>query len=345
MLPAVTGFFVTAFLVVAASVSWLPQMRAAPRESSCAAFAPDDAWATAVVNSRTITLELRRATARAVSAEMTLENEPLYCYCRIFFSGNAKYAAVAVYVDSGSGEQLRVGVLDRATGVWASKLDVEPKDTLQSKIRFEGFLQDTSTLVVTGIAKHRPLEDTPLTTVLYSADGKIEREFNRSLPSSNSSWNANAVDAKRNRLWFIGSPQFCPMRSVTLTGSIEYGPQILKTAEGCFPEVIAFPRDDTVVGASTGNDNWAWKVDFRSGKAERLKLPQAKPGPLLRWISYSMSHEADVSPDGDVMAIGRSATAWDLLDRPHDRDGELDIIRVEPFGLVKGMSIKQECSG
>jgi hypothetical protein len=312
------------------------------RELSCAAFAPDETLATAVVSAGKVGLEMRRQPSSAATVEMKLDSEPRGC--RIFFSRNGEYAAIAVYLDSASGPQLRIGVLSRATGGWASNIDVTPKDTLQSKIRFEGFLQNTSTLVVTGTGAHKAGENTPITTVLYSPDGKVENEFDRSIPRSNSSWDADAVDARRNHLWFIGSPDFCPIRSVTLSGSIEYGPAVSTTAiEGldCYWNVIAFPREDIVFGASTGNDSWMWKVDLHSGRGEKVKLPQARPGPFLRWISYSMPHQADVSPDGDVVVLARSATAWDLVDRPHDRGSELDIIQLEPFGLAKVIPLEK----
>jgi len=184
--------------------------------------------------------------------------------------------------------------------------------------------------------------------LLFGPDGQpaAESGSERTLPRSNRSWDADSVDAKHNRLWFVGSPQFCPVKSVTLTGAVDYGPSIIETAVGgaaCLPNVIGFPQANVVVGGNTGNQNWVWRLDVDSGTGEKLQLPQSKPTGRVKWNSYAMSPVPEFSPDGEVFALGRSVTAWDTFDQTRDNGGELDIIQSKPLKVLAVTSLKDGC--
>jgi hypothetical protein len=292
---------------------------AQPAEVSCASFGSDGAWATAVTGSAELTFEMHvpNAPAKALDARLTGNPE----LCRLFFSADKRLAAVGVRASGADGDELQIAVFDRTTGKWASTFVVKQSENLWSKLRFEGFLGDGTKLVVTGIGKSKPREDVNLKILLFDPDGQPATDgvFDRTLPRSNRNWDTDAVDARRNRLWFVGSPQFCPVKSVTLTGSIGYGPSITESAVGgiaCFPEAIGFPKANVVVGGNTGNQNWLWRVDVDSGSGEKLELPQSKPTGLVKWNSYSMSAVPEFSPDGEVFAVGRSVTAWEFFTAP-----------------------------
>jgi hypothetical protein len=277
---------------------------------------------------------------------MRLEGEPLFC--RLFLSADQRYAAAGVYFSAGNEDSVQIGVLDRSTNKWASNFVVKQTEELSSKLRLDGFLGDTSKLVVTGIGKSKPRKDVKFTVLLFSPDGQpaAESGFDRTLPRSNRSWDADSVDAKHNRLWFVGSPQYRPLKSVTLTGAVNYGPFISEAAVGgsaCLPNVIGFPQADAVVGGDTGNQNWVWRVDLGSGTGEMIELPQSKPTGLEKWSGYAMSPIPEFSPDGEVFALGRSVTAWDTFDRSRDSAGELDIIQSKPLKVLAVFPVKDGC--
>jgi hypothetical protein len=244
---------------------------------------------------------------------------------------------------------LEIAVFDRTTSKWASTFVVKQREDLWSKLRFEGFLGDGAKLVVTGIAKSKPRDDVKLKVLLFGPDGQPAADgvFDRTLPRSNRSWDADAVDARHNRLWFVGSPQFCPVRSVALTGTVNYGPSITESAVGgrvCLPDAIGFPQPELVVGGSAGNENLVWRVDVGVGTGEKIELPQAKPAGAVKWNGYALSPTADVSPDGEVFLVARSVTAWDTFDRSRDAGGELDIIQTKPLKLIGVIPLKGGCS-
>ncbi|HKW98893.1 MAG TPA: hypothetical protein VJN43_14235 [Bryobacteraceae bacterium] len=56
-----------------------------------------------------------------------------------------------------------------------------------------------------------------------------------------------------------------------------------------------------------------------------------------------MSLVPEFSPDGEVFAIGRSVTAWDVFDLSRDAGGELDIIQTNPLKVLRVIPLKGEC--
>ena len=327
-------------------LSVAPALGAATPERSCAVFGADGRWAAAVTSSGTLVLEMHTLNAEPEAIKLPLEGEPQSC--RLFLSADQRYAAVGAVLSAGNEDILKIAVLDRSTSKWASNFVVKQREDLSAKLRLDGFLGDTSKLVVTGTGRSRPREDVKYKILLFGADGQsiADRGFDRIVPRSNGSWDADPVDTKHNRLWFVGSPQYCPLKSVTLTGSLDYGPSIAETAVGgaaCFPNFIGFPQADVVVGGNTGNQNWVWRVDVGSGTGEKIELPEAKPKGLVKWNSYGMSHVPEISPDGEVFVIARSATAWDTFDRNRNTGGELDIVQSKPLKLLGVIPLKGGC--
>ncbi|HTY63090.1 MAG TPA: hypothetical protein VMG30_12650 [Acidobacteriota bacterium] len=298
------------------------------------------------MTSGALIFEMHASDATPKEIEMRLEGEPLFC--RLFLSADERYAAVGVYLTIGNEDAVKIGVFDRSTGKWASNFVVRQREDLLAKLRFNGFLGDTSKLVVTGIGKSKPREDVKFKVLIFGVDGQpaAESGLDRILPRSNRSWDVDSVDARHNRLWFVGSPQFCPVKSVMLSGPAGYGPSITEAAVGgiaCLPTVIGFPKVNAVVGGNSGNQNWVWRVDLDSGTGEKLELPQSKPTGQVKWNSYAMSPIPEFSPDGEVFALGRSVTVWDTFDRSRDSGGELDIIQSKPLKVLGVIPLKDGC--
>jgi len=327
------------FIAVAAS--------AQSTEVSCAAFDPDGDWAAAVMSSGKLVFEMHGPNAPAKALDARVDGNPELC--RLFLSADKRYAAVGVRVSDANGDALQIAVFDRSTGKWASSFAVKQREDLWSKLRFEGFLGDTSKLVVTGIGKSKPRDDVNLKVLLFGPDGQPATDgvFDRTLPRSNRSWDADAVDAPHNRLWFVDSPQFCPVKSVTLTGAVNYGPSITKAAvdaRACLPDSIGFPQAGVVVGANAGNENLVWRVDLDAGTGEKIELPQAKPAGTVKWNGYAIAPLTELSPDGEVFLVARSITAWDTFDRSRAAGGELNIIQTKPLKLIGVIPLKGGCS-
>ena len=327
------------FTVVAASAQSV--------EVSCASFSSDGAWATAVGISGKLTFEMHAPNAPAQALENRLNGNAELC--RLFFSADKRFAAVGVRVSGADGDALQISVIDRSTSKWASSFVVKQREDLWSKLRFEGFLGEGPKLVVTGIAKSKPREDVNVKVLLFDPGGQPATDgvFDRTLPRSNRSWDADAVDAPHNRLWFVGSPQFCPMKSVALTGAVNYGPSITEAAVGgraCLPDAIGFPQAGAVVGANAGNENLVWRIDVDAGTGEKIELPLAKPAGTVKWNGYTISPVADVSPDGEAFLVARSITAWDTFDRSRDAGGELDVIQTNPLKLIGVIPLKGGCA-
>jgi len=236
---------------------WNLAVAAGAPERSCAIFDSDGHWASAVASAGTLVFEMHTSDATPKGIEMRLEGEPLFC--RLFLSADQRYVSAGVYLSAGNEDAVQIGVFDRSTSKWASNFVVKQRQELWSELRLDGFLGNTSKLVVTGIGKSSPREDVKFRVLLFGADGQpaAESSFDRTLPRSNRNWNADSVDARHNRLWFVGSPQFCPVKSVTLTGPVDYGPSITEAAVGgtaCLPNVIGFPKANVVVMKRDGRD-------------------------------------------------------------------------------------------
>jgi len=213
--------------MISAGHCWVPALaclaglnlaQAASSERSCAIFDSGGHWDSAVASSGRLIFQMPASDARPKGIEMGLEVEPLSC--RLFLSADQRYAAVGVYLSGRNEDALQIGVIDRPARKWTSRFVIRRRDDLWGKLRLDGFLGDTSKVVVSGIGKSGPREDVKLKVLLSGPEGKAAADAgDRTLPRSNPSWDADSVDARHNRLWFVGSPQFCPVKSVSLAGA------------------------------------------------------------------------------------------------------------------------------
>jgi hypothetical protein len=307
-------------------------------ERSCAAFGPTGDWAAAMADSGTLAFEMHAQKVPAKTLDMHLQGTPNWC--QIFLSADGRHVAVGVYIAVGNEDVPQIGVFDRSAGTWSSNFIVKQR-------RLDGFLGDTSKLVVTARGEPKPREDMNVEVLLFGPDGKSAAGDTsvRTVPRVNRLWSTDPVDATHNRLWFMNGPQFCPINSIALVGGTDYGPTIDGTAVGgdCFAEVIGFPSADVVVGGKTGNQDLVWRADLASGSGEKIELAMAKHGPLNQWVAGSMSPTVEISPDGGAFVISRSFTQWDILDRSRDGDGELDVIQSKPLQLLGIIPLRRTC--
>jgi len=262
-------------------------------------------------------------------------------WCQVFLSADGRYAAVGVHTAVGNDDVVQIGVADRSSSTWSSNFDVKER-------RLDGFLGDTSRLVVTRRSQPKPGEFVDVEILLFGPDGQTAADGRlvRTVPGVNRFWSADPVDARHNRLWFMNGRQFCPLSSMTLVGSADSGPSIPSSAVGgaCLLQAIGFPSGDAVVGGTTGNHDLMWRADLGSGSGEKIELPEAKRGPLTRWVAGAMSPTVEVSPDGEALVISRSFTPTDILDRAHDGEGELDVIQSKPLKVLAVIPDSKSCA-
>ena len=302
----------------------------------CAAFASDGRSAKAVVTATALQLEVLDPSGQSRQAALTYESTP--SDCRIFFPTQGDYLVAAVRLHAGEKQSLRVGTLNTNSAKWLSNFSVEPHPDFDSP-KLAGFLENTSTLVATGYARD-PSTKRPaaIESMLISPQGNVLH------PPGFARTELGDPDAAHNRLWIHGHPEPCPWRSVSMIGDLADGPAFDERAVGddpdlrrlvCEPDTINFPDADTVVGTATDSreGNWVWRVDLRSKDGDRLKLPQGKKGMLTRWGGYDISRTV-LSPDGQVLAVSRKLTSFDLLDRAEFGNAEIDIIQVKPLRLL-----------
>jgi hypothetical protein len=276
---------------------------------------------------------------------LTYESTP--SDCRIFFPTQGDYLVAAVGLHTGEKQSLRVGTLNTNSAKWLSNFSVEPQPEFDSP-RLAGFLESTSTLIATGYTRDPSTKRAAaIESMLISPQGNVLH------PPGFTRTEIGDPDAAHNRLWIHGQPGPCPWRSVSMIGDLADGPTFDERALGddpdlrrlvCEPDTINFPDAETVVGAATDSreGNWVWRVDLASKNGEKLKLPEAKKGPLTRWRGYDI-RRSTVSPDGRVLAVSRTQTLFDLLDRAHVGSAEIDVVQVKPLRLLGVIRPRHSC--
>lgn len=193
----------------------------APVERSCALFG-EGVLATALAVSGTLDFEVHTMDAEHKAPSIRLEGDPQSCH--VFLSGN-RFAALGVNIAVGNHNELQVLVFDRDASRWVSNFVVTGQ-------RMEGFLRDTSKLVFTKRTGSKDSNKADVEISIFALDGAKEASSVRTVPHSIAVWGADSVDPKHNRLWFIGTPTFCPFMSTTLVGDIAAGPSISQAAAG-----------------------------------------------------------------------------------------------------------------
>jgi len=126
----------------------------------------------------------------------------------------------------------------------------------------------------------------------------------RTVPGNPANQGLKYTDAMHNRLWFQSYPQFCPLRSVTLTGAEDVGPTVDGNGSGgaCdLPDALAFPDDESIVMASTRSDgDRVWWVDLKTHAVDKLSLPHSRAPK-----GQQVSDLSQISEDGQVFGVLR----------------------------------------
>jgi hypothetical protein len=316
---------------------------------ACGAIAHDGRFAAALSGAHGLDLELSGTDGSIEKAQLELAGQPENC--QLAFNREGNYLAVGVRIGNSAKTWLHVGVFDDHSRKWISSFKVDPAKGMPFPMRLEGFLGDSSTLVVTGFARgsYEKPDRSAILVALLSPDGHLTRPVTtREIPGSYFNWQVNFVDAVHNRVWFNHSPQFCPLSSATLTGPLESGPSVDENVLGSLacdlPAALGFPSSNELVGASTRSDqSWVWRIDLAKGIGNKVVLPEPPRSTLTRWNQVQMSNNIPVSPDGRVFAIGRAWIAWDAADRPHYKPGEIYVLQVEPLKVLGTFGSKDTC--
>lgn len=118
---------------------------------ACGAIAPDGGFAAALPRFRGLDLELSTPHGSKEMAQLGFAGQSERC--RVAFNHAGNYVAVGVRVSDRTKAWLHVGVFDSHTGKRISSFRIEHEQGMPFPVRFEGFLRDTNTLVVTGFAQ------------------------------------------------------------------------------------------------------------------------------------------------------------------------------------------------
>lgn len=316
---------------------------------ACGAIARDGRFAAALPGAHGLNLEVSGIDGSIEKAQLELAGQPEQC--RLAFNRDGGYVALGVRVGTRTKTWLHVGVFDSHSRKWVSSFRMEHEQGMPFPMRFEGFLESSDTLVVTGFAQgtYQEPERSSVRVALFSLEGQLlQPVIAREVQGSYFNWDADFADATHNRLWFNHDPRFCPLSSVSLTGPLEHGPEVGGTVLGglaCdLPDALGFPSADILVGAATRSDRtWVWRVDLAGGHGEKLELPQARRGVLVRWNDYETHGELPVSADGQVFAVPRAVIAWDIFDHAHFGGGAVYVLQVSPLKLLGAVRSKRGC--
>jgi hypothetical protein len=265
--------------------------------------------------------------------------------CRVFFSKNGRYLAIGIPLHLGASEWLSISVFDTQTRNWLRAFDVKAGQGLNGPLQFEGFLESSSSLVVTGFGNTgATTKDLNVIGLLFSVDGGAV-EPHETVRLAGPGMEYAIVNAGNNRLWIRGGPKgYCPLRAVTLTGPLVEGPKVDSDALdglvcGSPLDAVGFVSSNTIVGESVRESakremqSWVWRVDLDRQMGDKVKLP--KPGFSLftAWRDYRLGSRVSVSADGAVFAIGRSITNW-AIDEPWYGPTDIAVAQVNPLRLL-----------
>ena len=256
--------------------------------------------------------------------------------CRVFFSPDGDRLAVSVAQQLGAGASLRVGVAALQNGKWAGDVTVEPQGSLAAPLALVGFLDDSASVLIRGggsKASASPATTAVASLVLNDA-GKSKGELSeRTVPGNPANQSPKFADAMHNRLWFQSYPQFCPLRSKTLTGKDELGPTVeADYSDGAcdLPDAVVYPDAESIVMASTRSDrDWVWRVDLKTHAVDKLALPQRRFPK-----GQQVSDLSPLSPDGQVFGVLRRRFTYGLFDNFSAQGDEIAVVQVHPLRLL-----------
>ena len=215
---------------------------------------------------------------------------------------------------------------------WVGNFSAEPQAGLQAPLSLVGFLEETESLVVEGSAeKIANATATAVGTILVDTSGRAlsVAPFERTLEGRPESFS----DAVHNRLWYVSSPHFCPIRSTTLTGNPMQGPEgasLPNERSYCLPNVVGYPDSGTLVLAATMSDGDAvWRIDLTAGTGEKISAPRDH-FPKGDQIDGNGS----LSPDGQVFAFARHRFSYGHFDNFSYKGSDIVVVQVRPLRLL-----------
>jgi hypothetical protein len=306
----------------------------------CSAFDGRGDSVTVTLAEQKLTLQISRASGGPLPLS-TSAREGGLLGCRALFDKDSHYMAVGLSHLGLTAGPLRIVTVDLTTGKFAGDFTV-PNVVLGASLKLAGFLRGKSTLVVLGSgAPDHPTK--AFSTALFQVTGEQEGSpETRNLPAdAGSDGNVSFADAAHNRLWFKSSPQFCPLRSVSLVGE---GPDEARVDEAnaqaaCDVEsAIAYPDGNALITATTRQpDDLVTSVDFATHSAQQIALPETGGHG-----SYSSVEAGTLSPDGQVFAVSRTLLSNSLLGDAHSRGTEVDIVQVSPLKIIGKVLLKPE---
>lgn len=300
----------------------------------CAAISASGTSATVTLAARTLNLQITDASghSNALSAPLQTERDE----CHAVFDSNVNLLAVAVGRAFDAKQNLKIFIADTQTSKWLTSFSVEPQAGLSGPLWLAGFLDDSESLVVKGSGEKVGTARTSVGAILLDSSGKMldTKPFERGIAGNPQNQRNQFADSRNNRLWYLSYPQFCPIKSTTLTGEESPGPKIVKTpgkADPCdLPNVIAFPDRNTVIIASTRADHDAvWRIDLGTDTGEEISAPRGR-FPKGDQIDGS----ASLSPDGQVFAFSRHQFSYGHFDNFNYKGSDIVVVQVRPLRLL-----------
>jgi hypothetical protein len=304
----------------------------------CSAFDDRGDSATVTLTEQKLALEISRASGDPLLLSTSV-NERGLLGCKVFFDKDSHYVAVGLNHLGLTPGPLRIVVTDLTTSKSVGDFEV-PNAGLGASLNLVGFLRNKPTLLVLGsAAADHPVD--AFSTALFRVTGEQENPpETRTLPAdAGSIGNPSFADAAHNRLWFKGTPQFCPMRSVRLVGE---GPDEAVVDEpeakaACdVADAIAYPNENTVITAVTRQPkDLVTRVDLGEHKVAQIELPSPR--------GYTSIGRAVLSPDAEVFAVTRNLLSNDsLLGGARSRGTEVDILQVSPLKIIGKLLLRAE---
>jgi hypothetical protein len=302
-----------------------------PPETVCAAFSATGVSSAVTLKGKGVSLEITSRAGQSTTLTALLPSDADECH--VFFDRKSHLVVVSAAKQLDSKEALMVFVADAQTPKWVSNFTLEPYANLQAPLSLVGFLGDSESLVVEGSGtKVGNLSTTTfVSSILLDIYGRIisSTPFERILPGRVRSF----ADSTNNRLWYLSSPDFCPIRSTTLTGEKSLGPEIDRVSGeqvNCLPDIIAFPDSRTTIMAATLSDrDTVWRVDLETATGEKISVPS---GHFPK--GDQIDGNAALSPDGQILAFSRHQFSYGLFDNFRYKGSDIVVVQVRPLHIL-----------
>ena len=305
----------------------------------CAAISASGNSGAASLTAKNLNLEIIDPSGHSTDFSVPLQTEG--DECRAVFDRKGNLLAVAVRKQFDTTQSLRIVVVNTEAPKRFASFGVEPRAGFQAPLSLVGFLDDTESMVVEGSAEKavNAATTTSVSTILVETSGKVLSiaPFERTLEGRPQSFS----DAIHNRLWYLSNPQFCPIRSTTLTGSQLQGPDVTNLPNEksyCLPNVVGYTDNDTLVVAATmSNRDAVWRIDLGTGAGEEISAPR---GHFPK--GDQIDGNGSLSPDGQAFAFSRHQFSYGRFDNFNYRGSDIVVVQVRPLRLLGMVDPKGE---